>query len=609
MFERLENLRRIPEKELPAEAEKLRNEIISSVSRNGGHLASSCGCVELIVALHRIFNTPAEKLFFDVGHQAYAHKLLTGRDDGFARLRHKDGVSGFTNPAESIFDPAVSGHAGCALSAALGHCAADPDSTEKVVAVIGDGALGCGVTFEALNHASSLPGSKRLVVILNDNRMSISGNVGALSKVLNRVIAGKSYNKARSLFKKIVAPLPKLKNFFSRLDEAGKSVFLPPALLFETLGFRYFGAVDGNDLAILIPTLRRIKEIDGPVLLHVITRKGYGCSYAEADPTLYHGIAGCDPDTGEMKPASGGFSSSFGEAMEILAEENPDVIAITPAMLEGTGLSRFQQKFPSRCFDTGIAEEHAITFASGLAAAGKRPVCAFYDTFLQRALDEVYHDAALAELPVVIAVDRAGAVADGPTHHGIYNCGFLRAIPNLTVLTLAGEKEILPALRYALKLGKTTVIRYPKGKGLSITEPETFKTGKAVILREGDKNSPVLWAIGSECATALETAILLEKHNLDCTVVNARFLKPFERDLALKFADRKQFSIEDHSLSGGLYSALCEVLAPVPNRGIHGFGWSADKVIPHGDVKELKADAGLTAVEIAEKIAGLMKNF
>ena len=609
MFERLENLRRMPEKELPAEAEKLRSEIISSVSRNGGHLASSCGCVELIVALHRIFDTPEEKLFFDVGHQAYAHKLLTGREEGFLKLRKKDGVSGFVNPAESIFDPAVTGHAGCALSAALGHCAADPDSSKKAVAIIGDGALGCGVTFEALNHASSLPGSKRLIVILNDNRMSISGNVGAVSKVLNRVIAGKSYNKARSLFKKLVAPLPKLKNFFARLDEAGKSVLLPPALLFETLGFRYFGAVDGNDLSALLPAMRRIKEIDGPVLFHVITRKGYGCSYAEAEPTTYHGIAGCDPDTGEMKPASEGFSASFGRAMEKLAEENPNVVAITPAMIEGTGLSRFQQRFPSRFFDTGIAEEHAITFASGLAAAGKRPVCAFYDTFLQRALDEVYHDAALAELPVIIAVDRAGAVTDGPTHHGIYNCGFLRAIPNLTILTLAGENEIYPALQYALKLGKTTVIRYPKGKGLPMTEYADFETGKAVILRNGDENSPVLWGIGSECATALEAAGLLEKYGFDCTVINARFLKPFDRELALKFAGRKQFSLEDHSLSGGLYSALSEVLAPAGNSGIHGFGWSADKVIPHGDVSELKADAGLTAKEIAEKIAGLMKIF
>ncbi len=297
--ERLQKLRSMPEKEVAEEAAKLRSEIIDSVSRNGGHLASSCGCVELITALHRVFDTPKEKIFFDVGHQAYAHKLLTGREEGFARLRRKDGVSGFTTPAESEFDPAVSGHAGCALSAALGHCAANPDAKEKVIAVIGDGAVGCGVTFEAFNHASAVKGSQRLIVILNDNRMSISGNVGALSKALNRVIAGKSYNKVRNFFKKLLSLSPRLKNFFSRLDEAGKSVFLPPALLFETLGFRYFGAVDGNDLDELLPTLSRIKEIDGPLILHVITRKGYGCSYAEAEPTKYHGISGCDPDTGD----------------------------------------------------------------------------------------------------------------------------------------------------------------------------------------------------------------------------------------------------------------------------------------------------------------------
>lgn len=607
--ERLQKLRSMPEKEVAEEAAKLRSEIIDSVSRNGGHLASSCGCVELITALHRVFDTPKEKIFFDVGHQAYAHKLLTGREEGFARLRRKDGVSGFTTPAESEFDPAVSGHAGCALSAALGHCAANPDAKEKVIAVIGDGAVGCGVTFEAFNHASAVKGSQRLIVILNDNRMSISGNVGALSKALNRVIAGKSYNKVRNFFKKLLSLSPRLKNFFSRLDEAGKSVFLPPALLFETLGFRYFGAVDGNDLDELLPTLSRIKEIDGPLILHVITRKGYGCSYAEAEPTKYHGISGCDPDTGEMSVSSGGFSAAFGNAMETLAEENPDIVAVTPAMLEGTGLSGFRKKFPDRCFDTGIAEEHALTFAAGLAAGGKRPVCAFYDTFLQRSLDEIYHDAALAKVPLIIAADRAGAVADGPTHHGIYNCGFLRGIPNLTVIALSDEKEMLPALKYALTLNLPTVIRYPKGKGSGNEQFADFETGKAVILKQGDKNSPVLWGIGGECRTALETAEILKKEGMECTVINARFLKPFDKATALNFAENKHFTIEDHTLSGGLYSALSETLAPVKNGGIHGFGWDPDEVIAHGEVSLLKADAGLTAADIAQKIAGIMKNF
>ena len=603
----LDELRSTEPEKLPEFAGKLRKIIIDSVSRNGGHLASSCGCVELITALHRIFDTPEEKIFFDVGHQAYAHKLLTGREDGFARLRHRDGVSGFTTPAESEFDPAVSGHAGSALSAALGHCAAAPDKKEKIIAVIGDGSMGCGVTFEALNHAGTLPGNKRLIVILNDNRMSISGNVGALSRTLNRVIAGHSYNRVKNFFKKILSPLPKLKAFFSRLDEAGKSVLLPPALLFETLGFRYFGAVNGNDLEQLLPTLKRIKELDGPILLHVITQKGCGCDYAAADPTRYHGISGCDPDTGEMKNPENGFSSEFGNAMIALAEKNPDLTAVCPAMLEGTGLSNFQQKFPDRCFDTGIAEEHAVTFAAGLAAAGKRPVCAFYDTFLQRALDEIYHDAALAKLPLIITADRSGAVADGPTHHGIYNCGFLCSIPNLTVLTLAGEKEVFPALEYALDLCSPVVIRYPKGRGMKFDTVVPFETGKAVVLRTGSADAPVLWGIGGEVATALKTAELLAEKGIECTVINARFLKPFDRETALKYSSSIHITIEDHSLSGGLYSALAGALGNIAHGEIHGFGWQENEVIAHGDVALLKKASGLTAEAITEKICRLIK--
>ncbi|MBE6356376.1 MAG: 1-deoxy-D-xylulose-5-phosphate synthase [Lentisphaerae bacterium] len=603
----LDKLRRLPLAELPGMAEELRSTIIDSVSRNGGHLASSCGCVELIMALHRVFDTPAEKIFFDVGHQAYAHKLLTGREEGFKKLRRYDGISGFTTPLESGFDPAVSGHAGTALSAALGHCAADPDAPEKVIAVIGDGSMGCGVTLEALNHAATLKGSKRLIVILNDNRMSISGNVGALSKALNRVMAAKSYNKFRSRVIKMLSPLPKLKNFVARLNEAGKSMFLPPALLFETLGLRYFGAVDGNDLQQLIPTLERLRKIDDPVLLHVITQKGYGCEFAQADPTKYHGISGCDPDTGEMAVNNGGFSEAFAAAMVDLAEKDPELQAVCPAMLEGTGLRKFAEKFPDRCFDVGIAEEHALTFAAGLAAAGKHPVCAFYDTFLQRALDAVYHDIALAKVPVVIAVDRAGVVADGPTHHGIYNCAFLRAIPNLTVINLAAECEMAEALEFAVKSRLPVVLRYPKGGGAAIPGLVPFEYGKAVIRKSGKSGEPVLWASGKEVATALEVAGNLEKYGCCCTVADARFLKPFDRETALKFADSQQFVIEDHCETGGIYSALSEIFSAVPHAGIYSFAWSAEKVISHGEIGKLKAAAGLDAASITEKIAGLMQ--
>lgn len=607
--EQLSKLRALSPEELPEFADTLRAKIIDSVSRNGGHLASSCGCVELIVALHRVFRTPEEKIFFDVGHQAYAHKLITGREDGFERLRQHDGISGFTAPWESEFDPAVSGHAGTALSAALGHCAAEPDSDNKVIAVIGDGAMGCGVTLEALNHAATLRGSRRLIVILNDNRMSISGNVGMLSKALNRVMAAKSYNKFRKTLKELLSPLPRLKNLFSRLDEAGKSVLLPPAFLFETLGFRYFGAVNGNDLGALVPMLERLRKIDGPILVHVITQKGYGCEFAAAEPTKYHGISGCDPDTGELKSSqSGGFSAEFGKAMLKLAQEDPDLLAVSPAMLEGTGLTGFSEKYPERCFDTGIAEEHALTFASGLAAAGKHPVCAFYDTFLQRALDGVYHDAALANLPLVIAVDRAGAVMDGATHHGIYNCSFLRAIPNVTVMTISSPPEMYEALKFALSLKSPVVLRYAKNSGTPCGSGEPFRLGEAVIRRHGNSGMPVIWASGSEIATALKTAELLEEScGMNSTVIEARFLKPFDRNTAMIFAAERHFTIEDHSLSGGLYSALSETLSEVPNGGVHGFGWSAEKVIAHGSTEQLKNEAGVTAEKIARKIARIYK--
>lgn len=606
MSKLLNEMRSLPAAELPDFAAGLRARIIDSVSRNGGHLASSCGCVELIVALHRVFNTPEEKLIFDVGHQAYAHKLLTGREEGFEKLRRIDGVSGFTNPAESVFDPAVSGHAGTALSTALGHCAAHPDFKSKVIAVIGDGAMGCGVTLEALNHAATVAGSRRLIVVLNDNRMSISRNVGMLSRALNRVIAAKPYNQFRKTVKKILSPLPRISGFFSRIYDAGKSVVLPPALLFETLGFRYFGAVNGNDLEQLLPTLERIRNIDGPVLLHVVTRKGYGCDFAEKDPTRYHGIGGCDPDTGEMKVSSAGFSGEFGKAMLKLAEKDKDLVAVCPAMLEGTCLTDFAEKYPDRCFDTGIAEEHALTFAAGLAAAGKHPVCAFYDTFLQRALDCIYHDAALANLPLVIAVDRAGAVTDGPTHHGIYNCSFLRALPNVTVLTAATPGEIGDALEFALRLSAPVVIRYPKGNTAELPK-KRFELGKAVIRREGDWSSPVLWGIGAEVQTALDVAEMLESAGLDCTVADARFLKPFDREKVLEFTGRLQISIEDHILSGGLYSALAETLASEVHSGLYGFGWDASEVVGHGDVKDLRRKAGLDAESISEKIKGIVK--
>lgn len=602
-------LRNLPEPALQDVVSGLRKEIIGSVSSNGGHLASSLGAVELIVALHRVFDTPREKIFFDVGHQAYAHKLLTGRREAFARLRRADGCSGFINPDESEYDAAVSGHSGVALSEALGFAAAAPDDPQKVIAVIGDGSVGNGGTFEALNHVASSPGGKRLIIILNDNRMSISGNVGAVSQVLNRVIAAKSYNRFRRCFKRLLTPLPRLKALFSRIYDAGKSLLLPPAMFFETLGVRYFGAVNGNDLDSLLPALKRLRGIDGPVLLHIITTKGYGCEFASADPTRYHGIAGCDPESGKLAGSGAGFSASFGKALCELAGKNEKINAVCPAMIEGTGLAEFAGKFPDRCFDVGIAESHAVTFAAGLALGGKVPVCVFYDTFLQRALDAVYHDIVLPQLPVVIAVDRAGVVPDGPTHHGIFNCGFLRSLPGVTILMPAHEKEMSEALSMAVSLARPVVIRYPRGKALRDLEPVPFIPGQAVVRKDAaDADAPVIWAGGAEVGTALDVAEKLSSAGLECRVIDARSLKPFDREKALQYAGCRQFVIEDHVVSGGLAAALNEALGGVSHAPVTAFGWNSDAVVPHGEVAVLRRQAGLTVEQITEKIMNICKN-
>ncbi len=598
-----ESLRKLPDDKLKDVAENLRQEILESVCNNGGHLASSLGAVELIIALHKVFKTPDEQIFFDVGHQSYAHKLLTGRRDDFKNLRKHSGCSGFPSPFESKFDPAIAGHAGVALSEALGVAAANPDSKDKIIAVIGDGAASCGITLEALNHVSTTAGASRLIVILNDNRMSISGNVGRLSQMLNRVIAAPSYNFFRRGLKKFIGAMPRIKGLFSRINDAGKGIFLPPSLLFETFGFRYFGAIDGNDLGQLLPTLRRIKEIDGPLLLHVITQKGYGCDYAQKDPTRYHGISCCDKKTGKIPESGISFTQAFSDSLCRAAEKNPQIVAITPAMLSGSGLTVFAEKFPQRCFDTGIAEEHAISFAAGLAIGGKIPICTFYDTFLQRALDGVYHDIALAKLPAVIVVDRSGIVTDGPTHHGIYNCGFLRAIPNLTILLPATPSEVDDALTFAIESRSPVVIRYPRGGKNFDMVHEPFSIGKAVIQKEGSADAPVIWACGAEVDTALKAAGILKEKNIDCTVINARFLKPFDRDCAIKFAANNHFTIEDHCVSGGLSSALNEALSEIPHGMISAFGWSSEEIIPHGEIDIVRKEKGMTAEKIAEKIA------
>ncbi|MBP5300532.1 MAG: 1-deoxy-D-xylulose-5-phosphate synthase [Victivallales bacterium] len=591
-------------------ASRLRSVILETVSRQGGHLASNLGTVELCVALHTAFAIPDEaNVFFDVGHQCYAHKLLTGREESFANLRACAGCSGFPNPEESAADPVVAGHAGVALSQALG------DAQGRLfrkkpglsIAVIGDGALSCGIPWEAMNNLES--GGSRLVVILNDNQMSISPNRGALRRCLNRFISGRFYNRVKRALKRgLGASSPgRSQRFWRRIESTIKNAFLPPGTIFQELGMRYFGPFDGNNLEELVELFRRLPENHGqPVLLHLVTRKGAGCDFAERNPSAYHGVGGFQLPGGELKKACGtGFSAVFGQELAALAAKHPEVVALSAAMVDGTGLAEFAKRYPKRIFDTGIAEGHTVAFASGLAQAGMRPVVALYATFFQRALDNLYHDVCLNRLPVIFAIDRAGVVADGPTHHGIYELGFLRTMPNLTVLEPADGRELAAMLRFAFELAAPAVIRYPKADCSQLVDSEVvIELGKARVLQCPEKPAMALWATGAEVRTALAVAKCLADARPQCraAVVNARFLKPFDGELARKFAGIPQFTIEDNVPAGGLFGALAEALADVPHAPLRAFGWPDGKVIPHGSPAELRERFGLTAEAITQFI-------
>ena len=591
-------------KELEQLADQIRNEILLAVSSNGGHLASNLGCVELTIALHKVFSIPDEPLIFDVGHQAYTHKLLTGRVKSFKSLRKFDGCSGFADPFESKFDTGVSGHAGTAISLATGIASTRTiDDKRKVIAMTGDGCLTCGIVWEAINSSAS--NLKNLVIILNDNKMSISKNIGSLSRCLGQLIASRRYNKLKSFIHITVQNLPfgnKIYYYIKRVAEGVKSALLPPGSPFEQLGVRYLGPVNGHSFKELLPILTKIKELDGPFVLHVETEKGHGVEFARLDPCRYHGIAKCDVNTGETPPSSDSFSSYFGKLMVEKGQENPNITAITPAMIPGTGLTSFAEKFPERTFDVGIAEEHAVIFASGQAHAGKKPVCAIYATFFQRALDCLYHDVVLAEKPVVFVLDRAGVVEDGPTHHGIYDLGFLRQMPNLTILAPANFYELKEMFDFALTMAKPVVIRYPRGtecKGFIPTQK--IELGKALIVKTGDCLSPVIWAMGPEVDTALEVAqILAEQKQLNCTVINARFILPFDLSLALSYRNQVQVSIENHCVVGGLGTVLSSALSSSGGK-VFSYGWPQEK-IPHGDIKMLRKQYMMDAFSIAQNI-------
>jgi 1-deoxy-D-xylulose-5-phosphate synthase len=605
-------LKALPADELPRVAEELRGRIIRTVAANGGHLASSLGVVELTIALHRVFDSPRDRIVWDVGHQAYAHKLLTGRAARFHTLLQLDGISGFPKRAESPHDCFDVGHSGTSISAALGLAAARDAAggDEKIVAVIGDGSLTGGMAFEALNHAGHL--KPNLIVILNDNEMSIAPNVGALSAFLSRTMTSDLFRRARRETEQLLCHLPRFgKELVDLVHRAEHSLkgFLTPGMLFEAFGFDYVGPIDGHRLDDLLETLRNATRLDGPVLVHVLTKKGKGYPPAENEPARFHGIGPFDPATGATRETGGGppsYTGIFGRTLVELAEHDPRIVAVTAAMPEGTGLQTFAERYPTRFFDVGIAEQHAVTFAAGMAVHGLRPVVAIYSTFLQRAYDSVIHDVCLQQLPVIFALDRGGLVgADGPTHHGAFDLSFLRPVPNLTLMAPRDEHELRRALVTALGHDGPFALRYPRGAGLGVDldrRVEPLVIGRGEKLRNGGDG--MLCAVGSGVATALAAAELLAGEGLELTVVDARFIKPLDVELlsgeALRTA--RVITLEENALPGGFGAAVLECLAeqgikvPVLRLGL------PDRFIEQGSQGELRQRCGLDATGVAERV-------
>ena len=590
-----EDLRRLPPAKLPLLAEELRQFLIQSVSTRGGHFAAGLGTVELTVALHYIFNTPYDRLVWDVGHQAYPHKVLTGRRDQLHTIKQAGGLAPFPARSESEYDTFGVGHSSTSISAALGMAvaAAMRGEDRRAVAIIGDGALTAGMAFEALNHAGSAPAD--LLIILNDNDMSISENVGALSNYLARALSGRMYAHLREGGKKVLRQMPTVWELARRSEEHLKGMVLP-GTLFEEMGFNYIGPIDGHDIKALITTLGNVKKLRGPQLLHVVTRKGKGYAPAEADPIKWHGPGPFDPASGKIyKEASSGptYSQIFGQWLCDMAERDPKIIGITPAMREGSGLVEYSKRFPDRYFDVAIAEQHAVTFAAGLATEGFKPVVAIYSTFLQRAYDQLIHDVALQNLPVVFALDRAGLVgSDGATHQGSYDLSFLRCIPNMVVMTPADENECRQMLYTATTLSAPSAVRYPRGTGPGVpicAEMAALPVGRAQLKREGRSGLAIL-AFGPLIEPARKIA-----ERLDATLVNMRFVKPLDEDLIIDIAARHRaiVTIEENAIMGGAGSGIGEVLAangsllPTLHIGI------PDRFIEHGTRETCLAEAGL----------------
>ncbi len=602
-------LRALSREQLDQLARELRDYVLQSVSRTGGHLSSNLGTVELTIALHYVFNTPHDRLVWDVGHQTYPHKILTGRRERMESLRQLGGISGFPRRDESEYDTFGTAHSSTSISAALGMAIAAQHKGEQrhAVAIIGDGAMTAGMAYEALNNAGMPHAGKwpNLLVVLNDNDMSISPPVGAMNKYLARLMSGKFYAAAREGAKSVLKNAPPLFELARRFEEHAKGMVVP-GTIFEEFGFNYVGPIDGHDLDALIPTLENLRDKDGAQFLHVVTKKGYGYKMAEADPVKYHAAAGkFDPAMGFVKPATPPkqtFTQVFGQWLCDMAEADDKLIAITPAMREGSGMVEFHKRFPARYFDVGIAEQHAVTFAAGMACEGLKPVVAIYSTFLQRAYDQLIHDVALQNLPVTFALDRAGLVgADGATHAGAYDIAYLRCIPNMALLTPADENECRMALTTAYRRQQPVAVRYPRGAGAGVATQDTLDElpwGKGEVRRSGDRIA--ILAFGTMLYPALQAA-----ERLNCTVANMRFAKPLDTELVAELARTHEaiVTVEEGCLAGGAGSAVMEALqaAGLAN-AVLPLGLP-DEFIEHGDPAKLLSMNGLDADGIARAIA------
>ncbi|MBU1149832.1 MAG: 1-deoxy-D-xylulose-5-phosphate synthase [Proteobacteria bacterium] len=611
-----EDIRRLGLAELNDLAREIREMMIATVSRRGGHLASSLGTVELTLAIHYVFDTPRDRLVWDVGHQAYAHKIITGRKECFDTLRQKGGISGFPKREESLYDVFDVGHSGTSISAAAGmaeaRCLKGDDF--RIIAVIGDGAISAGMAFEGLNWTGDR--RKNMIIILNDNEMSISPNVGALSSYLNRIMTGQTVTRIRTEVKTFLKSVPgigeQMLKFSRQVEESLKTFFVPGAI-FEELGFTYVGPLEGHRLDHLIKNLKNVRKLEGPVLVHVVTQKGKGYRFAEDDPSRFHGTPPFDIDTGESLAAgrspAPSYTDVFGRTIVALAHEDPRIVAITAAMSEGTGLDRFALEFPARFYDVGMAEQHGVTFAAGLATQGFVPVVAIYSTFMQRAYDQIIHDVCLQKLPVVLAMDRGGFVgADGPTHHGLFDFAFLRTVPDIIVMAPKDENELQHMLKTAVTCGCPVSLRYPRGAGAGVPldeHPRPLPVGKGEILLDPPDAALAVVAIGACVHPALAAAELLKAEGIPIQVINARFVKPLDGELLCGTAEklRRVITVEENTLMGGFGSAVLELFAEA---GISGVAVRRlgipDEFAQHATQKELRRLYGIDAEGIAAAV-------